>query len=65
MRMQPIKDGDIVRVNDGLPYLAVVDGRDMGKLVVKPLMEGRRRQAPRHVPARWVDSHWRLVRGGA
>ena len=37
MRLAAIKTGDIVRVHDGLPYLAEVIGHDGARLRVAPI----------------------------
>lgn len=60
-RKPPIKPGDHVRVNDGLPFLAEVAEVDGRFLVVRPIIEGRRHLAPRHVKRSWVDAHWSRV----
>lgn len=62
MARAPIKVGDLVCVNDGLSYLAKVLEIDGNYLIVKPLMEGRKALAPRHVKKRWIDHHWRFAR---
>jgi hypothetical protein len=60
MRLNAIKPGDIVAVDDGIPYLAVVLERDRGQLRVTTL---GRSLAPRTVKAAWVVDHWRHVSG--
>lgn len=60
-RRQRIAPGDIVRVHDGIPYLAQVREIERAQLIVLPMIDGRRRLAPRHVKRAWVDRHWRLV----
>jgi hypothetical protein len=59
MRLTHIHPGDIVRVDDGLPYHAVVLARERGRLRVRML---GRAYAPRTVRAAWVVDHWRHVR---
>jgi hypothetical protein len=56
MRLSGVRDGDIVRVNDGLSYLALVRGRRGRRLLVAPLT-GRWNPAP--VKATDVVAHWR------
>jgi hypothetical protein len=53
MRLNAIKPGDIVAVDDGIPYLAVVLERDRGQLRVTNL---GRSLAPRTVKAAWVST---------
>lgn len=55
-----ISVGDHVRVNDGRPYLALVLARDGTRLIVRPLIEGRRRLPPKRAKVSWVDAHWKL-----
>jgi hypothetical protein len=59
MRLNGIRPGDIVRVDDGLPYHALVVGKERGRLRVRPL---GRALAPRTVKAAWVVEHWRHAR---
>ncbi|MEN3281372.1 MAG: hypothetical protein V7607_2512 [Solirubrobacteraceae bacterium] len=59
MRLSHIHPGDIVLVDDGLPYHAVVLARERGRLRVRAL---GRRLAPRPVKAAWVVDHWRHAR---
>jgi hypothetical protein len=59
MRLASVHPGDIVRVDDGLPYHAVVLERERGRLRVRML---GRAQAPRTVKAAWVVDHWRHTR---
>lgn len=59
MRLSHIHPGDIVLVDDGLPYHAVVLARERGRLRVRAL---GRRLAPRSVKAAWVVDHWRHAR---
>jgi hypothetical protein len=59
MRLTNVHPGDIVRVDDGLPYHAVVLARERGRLRVRML---GRAYAPRTVRAAWVVDHWRHVR---
>lgn len=59
MRLASIRDGDIVEVNDGLPYLAIVRSRNGRRLRVDPI-SGKFSPAP--VRAADVVGHWRKVR---
>jgi hypothetical protein len=59
MRLTHVHPGDIVRVDDGLPYYAVVLEHERGRLRVRML---GRAQAPRTVRAAWVVDHWRQSR---
>jgi hypothetical protein len=59
MRLTAIRPGDIVRVDDGLPYYAVVVARGRGRLRVRML---GRNCAARDVRAAWVVDHWRHAR---
>src|SRR4051812_30264088 len=59
MRLASVRDGDIVEVNDGLPYLAVVRCRRGRRLVVDPIV-GNFSPAP--VKAADVVAHRRKVR---
>jgi hypothetical protein len=59
MKLTRVHPGDIVRVDDGLPYHAVVLERKCGRLRVRML---GRTQAPRTVNAAWVVDHWRHAR---
>jgi hypothetical protein len=56
MRLTHIHPGDIVLVDDGLPYHAVVVTKERGRLRVRAL---GRRLAPRWVKAAWIVAHWR------
>jgi hypothetical protein len=59
MKLTHVHPGDIVRVDDGLPYHAVVLERERGRLRVRML---GRAQAPRTVEAAWVVDHCRQSR---
>lgn len=59
MRLASIRDGDIVEVNDGLPYLAIVRSRAGRRLRVEPI-SGKFSPAP--VRAGDIVAHWRKVR---
>jgi hypothetical protein len=59
MRLASINPGDIVLVDDGLPYHAIVIARERGRLRVRML---GRACAPRTVRAAWVVDHWRHAR---
>jgi hypothetical protein len=52
MRTASIRPGDIVRVDDGMPYYALVEHREGRALVVRP-MNGPPAN-PRHVKPAWV-----------
>lgn len=56
MRLASVREGDIVRVDDGLVYFALVRGRRGRRLVVNPL-NGAWNPAP--VKATEVVGHWR------
>ena len=58
MKLTDIQPGDTVRVDDGLPYHAVVVARERGRLRVRML---GRQCAARTVRAAWVADHWRHV----
>ena len=59
MKLTHVHPGDIVRIDDGLPYHAVVLQRERGRLRVRML---GRPLAPRTVKATWVVDHWRHAR---
>jgi hypothetical protein len=59
MRLAAIKPGDIVRIDDGLPYLAEVIMRDGTRLRIAPITGPR---GVRAVTSREVVDHWRKVR---
>jgi hypothetical protein len=54
-----VRPGDIVLVDDGLPYHALVLDRRRGRLTVQAL---GRSAAPRTVKAAWIVDHWRHAR---
>jgi hypothetical protein len=56
MRLTAIRRGDIVLVDDGLPYHALVVEKQRGRLRVRPVC---RSLTPRSVKAAWVVEHWR------
>jgi hypothetical protein len=60
MRTASIRPGDIVRVDDGMPFYALVDRREGRAFVVLPINGPPGN--PRHVKARWVVGH--LAEGG-
>lgn len=64
MRLSGVRDGDIVQVDDGLPYFALVRGRQGRRLLVRPLSG---KFAPRPIKASEVVGHWRKAgrRGNA
>jgi hypothetical protein len=59
MRLDGIRAGDIVRVHDGLPYLAEVIGHDGARLRVTPITGPK---GVRTVTSRDVVDHWRKAR---
>ena len=59
MRLAGIKPGDIVRVHDGLPYLAEVIGQDGARVRVAPITGPR---GVRTVISRDIVEHWRKAR---
>jgi hypothetical protein len=59
MKLASVRDGDIVEVNDGLSYLAIVTARNGRRLVVEPI-GGKFRPVPVKPPD--VVGHWRKVR---
>lgn len=61
MRLRGITPGDLVQVNDGIPYVAEVLEVERSRLRVRPMMEGRRHQAPRPVRASWVVGWWKRM----
>lgn len=56
MRLAGVREGDIVQVDDGLAYFAVVHGRRGRRLLVAPLAGAWR---PPPVRATDVVGHWR------
>lgn len=61
MRLGSIQPGDLVQVDDGLPYLAEVQMREDEQprtLLVRPCHGSR---SIRTVKARVVVAHWRLM----
>ena len=59
MRLANVRDGDIVEVNDGLSYFAIVTARNGRRLNVEPI-GGKFRPAP--VKPKDVVGHWRKTR---
>jgi hypothetical protein len=59
MRLARIKPGDIVRVHDGLPYLAEVIGQDGVRVRIAPITGPK---GLRTVTSRDVVDHWRKTR---
>jgi hypothetical protein len=59
MRLAGIRAGDIVRVHDGLPYLAEVIGHDGPRVRVTPITGPT---GVRTVTSRDVVDHWRKTR---
>lgn len=58
MRLSGVREGDIVQVNDGLSYLAIVRGRRGHRLLVNPLA-GHWHPAP--IKPNQVTGHWRRI----
>jgi hypothetical protein len=58
MRLSGVREGDIVRVDDGFAYFALVRGRHGRRILVDPL-GGKWNPAP--VKATEVVGHWRRV----
>jgi hypothetical protein len=58
-RTTGVKPGDIVRVHDGLPYLAEVIGQDGARVRAAPITGPR---GVRTVTSRAVVEHWRKTR---
>ena len=56
MRLASVKTGDLVRVDDGLPYFAEVIERDGVRVKVSPITGPR---GVRTVTARSVVTHWK------
>jgi hypothetical protein len=61
MRLASIKPGDIVRIDDGLPYLAEVIGHDGARMRVTPITGPK---GVRTITSRDVVEHWRKARSG-
>jgi hypothetical protein len=59
MRLAGLRAGDIVRVHDGLPYLAEVIGQDGARVRVAPITGPK---GIRTVTSRDVVEHWRMAR---
>jgi len=59
VRLAGIRAGDIVRVHDGLPYLAEVVGHDGARVRVAPITGPT---GVRTVTSRDVVDHWRKAR---
>jgi hypothetical protein len=59
VRLAGVKPGDIVRVHDGLPYLAEVIGQEGARVRVTPITGPK---GVRTVTSRDVVDHWRKVR---
>jgi hypothetical protein len=59
VRLAGIRAGDIVRVHDGLPYLAEVIGHDGARVRVAPITGPT---GVRTVTSRDVVDHWRKAR---
>jgi hypothetical protein len=59
VRLAGVKPGDIVRVHDGLPYLAEVIGQDGARVRVTPITGPK---GIRTVTSRDVIGHWRKTR---
>lgn len=63
MRLSGVREGDIVRVDDGMPYYALVLDIGQRELVVRPLYGDDHRR--RRVRAGEVVGHWRQSRARA
>lgn len=61
MRLRGISPGDIVQVNDGLPYVAEVVDVERARLRVRPMIPGRRELAPRTAKAAWITGWWKRM----
>jgi hypothetical protein len=59
MRLAGVRTGDIVRVHDGLPYLAEVIGHDGARVRVTPITGPK---GVRTITSREVVEHWRKSR---
>lgn len=62
--IRSVAEGDIVRVDDGRPYLAEIVSIDRRRLHVQPLMLGRPTLAPRTVRAAWITDWWKHMNPG-
>jgi hypothetical protein len=51
--------GDIARVDDGMPYYALVERREGRAFVVRPINGPPAN--PRQIKALWVVGHWRTA----
>jgi hypothetical protein len=60
VRLTGVKPGDLIRVNDGMPYIAeVVDAPVRQRVRVRPVTF---KSTAREVKARDVVTHWRKAR---
>ena len=57
VKFAAIRPGDVVEINDGLPFLAVVREEREGRLVVQPLARVRKFR-PRPAKPREIVCHW-------
>ena len=67
MRLARVRAGDIVRVHDGLPYLAEVIGQEGARVRVAPITgpKGVRTVTSREVVEHWRKARPRLTSGGS
>lgn len=61
MKLALLTEGDIVRVDDDLPYLAEVVLIEHARLHVQPIVLGRPTLAPRTVRAAWIAGWWKRM----
>ena len=64
MRLGSVRAGDIVQADDGLPYYALVVGRDSARGALRVLALTGPRGQIRSVRAREVAAHWRRAGSG-
>lgn len=61
MKLALLTEGDIVRVDDGLPYLAEVVSIEHARVHVQPIVPGRPSLAPRTVRPAWLAGWWKRM----
>ena len=61
MKLAQLTPGDIVRVDDGIPYLAEVVSIEHARVHVKPIILGRPSLAPRTVRPAWLAGWWKRM----